>query len=293
MPIDRDAVTLALGVLQPAWDSAAVQDIEFQPGGYSHHNFRFSYADERYVLRIPQTAQPGTSFIREQTCLAELRGSLYPEVVAYDTDRGYMLTRWIDGELLVDVYGAASDKQPILEQALPYLTQLHAGMPRVSTVYDLHGLCTRYMGGARHLQDENAFASLSRNDLVTPLRACHNDLNPWNIIVTQAGWVTLDWEFAARNDPLFDAVTLFAGLGLEDAQVVARSADFADAAGFAAHARAGRCLRQFWWRELCWAYYQIERGNKGEPIYAQWACATDKLMGLDEHVPRQWRYRRP
>ena len=40
------------------------------------------------------------------------------------------------------------------------------------------------------------------------------DLNPWNVIVTEARWETIDWEFVGNHDPLFDLITLHQGLNL-------------------------------------------------------------------------------
>ena len=65
---------------------------------------------------------------------------------------------------------------------------------------------------ARLVREEHE--SLTRAAL--QVRPCHNDLNPWNVIVSAADpgrWCTLDWEIAGDNDPLFDLICVSEGLG--------------------------------------------------------------------------------
>jgi thiamine kinase-like enzyme len=108
---------------------------------------------------------------------------------------------------------------------------------------------------------------------------CHNDLNPWNILVTPEGWKTLDWEFVGRNDPLFDLVALHQGLQLDINTLPALATAFLPSCSAK---RLTRAFAHFWLREWCWASYQLRQGNRREEIVEQEREAKQQLLVLPE-----------
>ena len=79
---------------------------------------------------------------------------------------------------------------------------------------------------------------------------CHNDLNPWNILVTADGWVTLDWEFVGQNDVLFDLVSLHQGLALNVESLPDLASNWAQDLGTDYSSEGlSRAFGQFWLRE--------------------------------------------
>ncbi|MDE0349105.1 MAG: phosphotransferase, partial [Gammaproteobacteria bacterium] len=192
----RQAVRVALRGLMPEWRVQTVDHVSYLPGGYANDNYRFEYEGGAYALRIAR--HPGADR-RAEALFLQLASA--PEVVAFDLPTGHLLTRWIDGALLAD-----SPVPP--ETAAAYVQALHAEIPSGVRSYDPREAIHRDLAGAGKLA-RNAVLALERLDW-TPagLGGCHNDLNPWNVLCTERGWRTLDWEFAGDNDPLFDVVCL-------------------------------------------------------------------------------------
>ena len=271
---DLAAVRRVLKRLRPTWNVDQVADVRFQTGGYSNQNYRLLYENEAYVLRINQHRQPGTDYAHEARWLVDLPAGLGPELVAYEEATGCMLTRCVEGELLIDYFARIGGTPAFFQQIDAYAAHLHSTLPATSRRYDLAQLASQYLGvQPRDLPWSQPPASRTAT--------CHNDLNPWNIVVGVDGWTTLDWEFVGSNDPVFDRITLLAGLGLAPEAVLDQLQD----------PRAHALLVSFYWRELAWAYYQVSQGNKRQEILQQWATMESYLAALKAPVPHQWRYK--
>jgi thiamine kinase-like enzyme len=114
---------------------------------------------------------------------------------------------------------------------------------------------------------------------------CHNDLNPWNLIRTPEGeWVTLDWEWLALNDPLFDLAALYQGAGLQPTPSQ-------DARGLEAFARTysadpissqrvQACWSAYWLRETAWAAAALHGGANRPEIVSQYELGLEWLRCL-------------
>jgi len=253
----------------PTWKAGRIETVTYLPGGYANDNYRFEYRGGAYALRIAR--HPGADR-RAEARFLELASA--PEVVAFDLPGGHLLTRWIDGTLLAD-----SPVPP--ETAAAYVQALHAEIPTGVRRYDPRAAIRRDLAGAEKLT-RNAVIALDRLDW-TPaeLRGCHNDLNPWNVLRTERGWRTLDWEFAGDNDPLFDVLCLGRGLGYDDADMERLAAAYYGTAGVAA-IRVLDTRILFELREYAWAVRQVGLGNDRAEIRAQADTAARALGYLLE-----------
>ena len=249
----------------PTWEAGRIEAVTYLPGGYANDNYRFEYGESAYALRIAR--HPGADR-RAEARFLQLASA--PEVVAFDLPGGHLLTRWIDGTLLAD-----SAVPP--ETAATYVRALHAELPSGVRRYDPREAIRRDLAGARKLA-RNAVLALDRLDW-TPagLRGCHNDLNPWNVLRTERGWRTLDWEFAGDNDPLFDVVCLGRGLGYDDASMARLTAAYYDTAA-PSLLRVLNTRILFELREYAWAVRQIALGNDRAEIRAQ-ADTAERVLG--------------
>ncbi|MGD8832777.1 MAG: phosphotransferase [Pseudomonadales bacterium] len=257
--------------LVPDWRADALGAFEYLSGGYSNENYRFTYAGEAFVLRVPSRIRPFVDRAHEAAFYDGEHRVRIPTLVAFDPVTGNMISRYEPGELLTDTAA-----QPA--ELVRYLEGLHAGLPPSGRRYDPVRLAREYLasGTPPGWIEDLATGLVWRPFVSTP---CHNDLNPWNVIVPATGaWVTLDWEWYGENDPLFDLVTLHQGLGLDDA-ALARMLSLWSGEPVAEWRLVG-CLRAFWLREYAWAHAEWEHGNRRPEIGEQLDLAAGRLADL-------------
>jgi thiamine kinase-like enzyme len=182
-----------------------------------------------------------------------------------------MISRWQSGTLL-------SDLTPDPATLVPYVETLHRGLPPCSRRYDPLALAREHLSigeAAREIVELAGRSTWSPPETT----ACHNDLNPWNIIRPEAGeWVTLDWEWLGDNDPLFDLVTLHQGLSLDDALMIELAEELLGASVL--QQRVRDCLVAFWLREYAWAHAELTCGNDRSEIREQIRLSSEKLAAL-------------
>lgn len=315
----QESATLALPLaslqetvqrLMPAWDQA-IEDVQYLEGGYANANYRFSYSGERFVLRKPipatllssqqdtqaQTSAGGlTSEIRFRALLKKQATLPIAPLIAADVTCGEMITGFIDGRLL-------AEQKPSPEQACAYLSQLHEQLAHVpvSESYNLPSLISYWLPQPppwleRYLEDHSDWQLLTDG----PLQCCHNDLNPWNILLSSEqpqAWTTLDWETASLAHPVFDAVTLHQGIAAALAEIEVGAAaheiglnaatpewpslsefcDLALAQPVSAELTKA-ALRSYWLREFAWAAAQLRQGSQNQAIAAQERLAQQQLQ---------------
>lgn len=269
-----------LAALLPAWPQTPGARIEYLPGGYTNRNYKVEIGDDAYALRVVEGRMPDPA---ERRYLAL---DIAPEVVAYDTERGHLLTRWIDGEVV-----ANAPLSP--DEAGAYLATLHDAVPLGLRRYRFDAEIDAFFGQARQggLLDGNVAAAFERLDWrPATICGCHNDLNPWNIIRirrrsrclrTRSGCAkapdrlcTLDWESAGDNDPLFDLAGLAIGFGwpLDTARAGLDAYCEHRAVPLAAAQRERRlrdAIRAYQIREYAWAVAQLAAGNVRDEIREQ------------------------
>lgn len=256
--------------LRPDWAAEELSGFLYLEGGYSNDNYLFTHRGERYVLRAPFRQRGFVDRGVEQDLFRRLEPGVAPETVAFEASSGFMISRWVAGALLAD--------SAVTPEALTgYLAALHARLPRLVRHYDPIAQAREHLESAsapRWL--ERAAARLTWAP--AQLAPCHNDLNPWNVIRTADGWVTLDWEWAGLNDPLFDLVNLHQGAALAEQRLAPMARDYLG--GRADEARIRHCLVGLWLREGAWALAEVAAGNDRPEIVAQRDMALSRLQGL-------------
>jgi len=179
--------------------------IEPLGGGITNRNFKVGAGGQEFVLRIggTDTELLGIDRAAEHAAsriAAEL--GVGPEVVAFIEPEGYLVTRFVDGEVgKVDV-----------ERVGAALRLLHGGpaLPgrfdsfRVVETYRItareHGVAVpSAYDAAKELADR-----IERRRSGAPLRPCHNDLLNANFIDDGVRLWLVDWEYAGMGDPFFD-----------------------------------------------------------------------------------------
>jgi thiamine kinase-like enzyme len=183
------------------------QDVSIEPlgGGITNRNFRVEVEGQEFVLRIGgrDTELLGIDRAAEHTasCVAAELG-LGPEVVAFVEPEGYLVTRYVDGEVGkvdVDRVGVA-------------LRRLHDG-PVLPGRFDSFRVVEAYRATAHahgvavpsaYARAKEIAGQVERRRSGASFRPCHNDLLSANFIDDGARLWLVDWEYAGMGDPFFD-----------------------------------------------------------------------------------------
>jgi thiamine kinase-like enzyme len=182
-------------------------DVSVEPlgGGITNRNFRVEADGQEFVLRIggKDTELLGIDRAAEHAAsrvAADL--GLGPEVVAFVEPEGYLVTRYVDGEVGkvdLDRVGAA-------------LRRLHDG-PALPARFDSFRVVEAYRATAheRGIAIPSAYTrateiadQIERRRSGTTFRPCHNDLLSANFIDDGTRLWLVDWEYAGMGDPFFD-----------------------------------------------------------------------------------------
>lgn len=244
--------------------SKNVTVIEFLPGGWSNQNFKVEVDGVVAVLRIKsrKPQKPGIE-------VNYLHSQLAPDLLGHDPETEDMITKWVDGDLFCD-----TEIDPLT--AAEYLSHLHANLEQGITRYDVYKTVNQYLEGVSLDQDvRQVFEEIdwSPNSIV----GCHNELNAWNVIKTQSGFCTLDWESAGDNDPIFDLVGLCYGLRFDDDQVGVCNEAYRHPASIE-HLTRTRILYEI--REHAWAADRIHHGSNKEEILMQLRDSKAEVLRL-------------
>jgi thiamine kinase-like enzyme len=191
-------------IVERVWSGRTAR-IEPLGGGITNRNFRVDVGAETFVLRIggEDTGLLGIDRAAEHAAsrmAAEL--GLAPEVVAFLEPEGYLVTRYVEGE--VGKVGVA--------QVGSALRRLHEGPP-IPSRFD----CFRVVEAYRTIAEERGAAVPTAYDGAREIagrienrrrgvmpRPCHNDLLNANFIADGGRLWIVDWEYAGMGDPFFD-----------------------------------------------------------------------------------------
>ena len=179
--------------------------IEPLGGGITNRNFKVQADGQEFVLRVggKDTELLGIDRAAEHVAsriAAEL--GLGPEVVAFVEPEGYLVTRYVGGEVgKVDV-GWVGEA----------LRRLHDG-PALPGRFDSFRVVEEYRATARkhgvtvpaaYERSKGIADEIERRRSGAPIRPCHNDLLNANFIGDGLRTWLVDWEYAGMGDPFFD-----------------------------------------------------------------------------------------
>jgi thiamine kinase-like enzyme len=202
-------------VVERIWPEG-VDSVERLGGGITNHNFRVRSGGEDFVVRIggKDTALLGIDRDAEhRASVAAAARGLGPEVVAFVEPEGWLVTRFMEGEV-----GRVS-----IAEAAALLQRLHTGPP-IPGRFDPFRTVDTYAAVAwvHGVSPPPAFATakataerIERRRGRVERRPCHNDLLAANFVHDgERPWL-VDWEYAGMGDPGFDLANFAVNNGLD------------------------------------------------------------------------------
>jgi thiamine kinase-like enzyme len=194
-------------------------------GGITNRNYRVDVDGSSYVLRVggKDTDLLGIDRVNEHE--ASLRAAeigVGPEVIAFDDDEGWLVTRFIDGRSVPPLEVRTPEG---IRRVAAVLHRFHNAAP-IPGWFDAHAVVEDYRDEAvRHgvsipkefSDAQHASDRIRRARGPQPAVPCHNDLLNANFL--DDGEIrVVDWEYAGMGDRFFDLANLSVNheFGLEE-----------------------------------------------------------------------------
>jgi thiamine kinase-like enzyme len=193
-----------------------VESVEPLGGGITNRNFKVVARGEAFVLRIggKDTHLLGIDRYAEAAASrAAAALGLAPKVVAFVEPEGFLVTRFVDGEVGRFEIAEVARALRTLHGARPILGRFDVF--RVVELYaaiaQQHGVAPPPAYAEAHALALRIEAKLGRR----PLAPCHNDLLAANFVHDGERLWIVDWEYAGMGDPAFDLANFAANNGLD------------------------------------------------------------------------------
>jgi thiamine kinase-like enzyme len=212
-------------MVERVWPGRDAQ-IEVLGGGITNRNFKVVLDDDAYVLRIggKDTELLGIDRrVEHEASLVAAAIGVGPEVVAFVEPEGYLVTRFLEGDV---VQSDAIREPEALRRVAQSLRAVHAGPP-IPARFDPFRVVEAYAAtAAMHgivVPDAFAPARETANQIErargpAPERPCHNDLLTANFIDDGTRIRIVDWEYAGMGDVFFDLANFAVNNGLSQAE---------------------------------------------------------------------------
>jgi thiamine kinase-like enzyme len=199
-------------VVERIWPGR-VANVSVLGGGITNHNLKVELGDgETYVLRIAgrDTALLGIDRgVEYEASLAAAAVGVGPEVIDYVQPEGYLVTRFIEGEIVP----ADSMREPAtIRRVVAALRPVHQGPPLPGR-FDSFSVVEEYRSTAfargvsvptEYVRARQIARQIERARGPIPERPCHNDLLNANFIDDGTRIRIVDWEYAGMGDIFFD-----------------------------------------------------------------------------------------
>ena len=224
-------------VVERIWPGR-VATVSVLGGGITNHNLKVELGDgEAYVLRISgrNTTLLGIDrAVEYEASLAAAAVGVGPDVIAYVEPEGYLVTRFIEGEI---VSAERMRETATIRRVVAALKPIHQGPPLPGR-FDSFSVVEEYRSTAfargvavpaEYVRARQIARQIERARGPIPERPCHNDLLNANFIDDGTRIRIVDWEYAGMGDIFFDLANFAVNHDLgEDARNELLAAYFGD-----------------------------------------------------------------
>jgi thiamine kinase-like enzyme len=181
-------------------------------GGITNHNAKVEVDGETYVLRVAgrDTDLLGIDRTVELEATRAAAGlGIGPEVVAFVEPEGWLVTRFVAG----DVPGVEAMREPAMLSRVAVALRAFHDAPAIPGTFDSFRVVERYLSTALERGGEIPVDYEWAHGIAREIEArrggaapvpCHNDLLNANFLDDGERLVIVDWEYAGLGDRFFD-----------------------------------------------------------------------------------------
>jgi thiamine kinase-like enzyme len=282
----------------PRFSGVATSDVEIgRLAGLTNRNYKITFGDERFVLRIPGEGTSEYINRRHEAVAARIaaEAGVNAEVLFFDENDGLMLTRFVDGAATMN--GERFRDLGAVSRAAQAFRRMHVCGKSFATEFDLFQKMDEYLDYLRKKQARipDGYADVQREAEAVrealrgrpaTLRPCHCDPLAENFLDAGTRIFIIDWEYAGNNDPMWDLgdVSVEAGFG-PDQDAALLEAYFQ---GRPPAAQVGRMVMYKAMCDLLWTLWGAIQVANENPVDDFWAYAVNRferckaLMGSPE-----------
>ena len=186
-------------------------------GGMSNHTYLIEIDNELYTFRIPgKGSEHFTDRVKESEILEIVESLKFiPKAIINDTEKGYKLTPYIEGQILSEVFPKPMEAISSLLKDLHHSKKFeydYNPLDRLESYEKITSKCDPV-----YLALKEKWIEIYSDKLIgIELVPCHGDAQTGNFILTDNRIYLLDWEFSANNDPIYD-IACFGNVNFEEA----------------------------------------------------------------------------
>jgi thiamine kinase-like enzyme len=278
-------------------------------GGLTNKNYKLLMGDEVLVLRLPGR---GTGrFINRSheraNQLVAARAGFTPPALYFNQFTGVKVSTFLQDANVLSPATALFPENYL--QVAGLLRAFHDAPIRFSNTFNGFSMSRVYERVARSRFEpfyagfkdmQTRIRSLERilKSMAVPLRACHNDLVPENILFVDGRMQFIDWEYSGMNDPAWDVASFFLESEFSPEAmkgfIAAYLAEAADSPEFMFRVRAYQVLQDYLWSLWSLMYSSANRNSSqgsfyrsyGEQRFARACSSLDALESTYAMQPK-------
>lgn len=270
-------------------------------GGLTNKNYKLLMGDDVLVLRLPGR---GTGrFINRSheraNHFAAARAGYTPPALYFNQFTGVKVSTFLQDATVLSPLTASMPENYL--QVATLLREFHDAPVRFANTFNGFAMTRVYervarsrfeplYAGFKDLQSRIRSLESILKSMTVPMRACHNDLVPENILAVDGRMQLIDWEYSGMNDPAWDIASflLESEFGPEDikAFLAVYLPSTADSAEFMFRVQVYEAVQDYLWS--LWSLMQCSSNRNSDrgPYYRRYgeqrfARARSSLEALE------------
>jgi thiamine kinase-like enzyme len=210
-----------------------IKNIKLTPKGLSNFITTFDVNGQKYILRFPGT-DSDVIFERKKEVITQKYAHLHgiDNVLVYIDESGIKISKFVEN--CEDIFSNYYNDMDLMLKLVDKVTKLHSVslLPEEKEILHFEPLneADKLLDSATLIKQDakSMFSALRESvhslyiylekDGYAPV-LCHNDINPYNILVSKTTFELIDYEFSGYCDPAYDFGRIIDGYDFKDAKI--------------------------------------------------------------------------